>query len=134
MPLRACSSQQRLKRSASARQCICMITDARAGVQSSQAPQQCTHACTDLQEVSHAVVGHVDGGIGQRLNEELLIPGHTGAQAKGTGACPPFQPACVCVCVLLSWKICTASQQRLALHNDYIAACTTEQLSSQWGH
>ena len=39
-----------------------------------------------LQEVCHGVVGHVYGGVRQRLHQVLLIPGDLGAEAVGTRA------------------------------------------------
>ena len=41
-----------------------------------------------LQDVREGVVGHVDGAVGERLDEELRVPGDARAQAEGAGAGP----------------------------------------------
>mmetsp|Transcript_41491 Transcript_41491/g.123989 ORF Transcript_41491/g.123989 Transcript_41491/m.123989 type:complete len:208 (-) Transcript_41491:1673-2296(-) len=46
-----------------------------------------------LQHVRHRVVGHVDGRIGERLDEEVLVPRHARAQTKGPRARPLLQPS-----------------------------------------
>ena len=42
--------------------------------------------------MSDGVVGHVDGGIREGLDEVLGIPGHARAEAKGAGARPLAEP------------------------------------------
>ena len=46
-----------------------------------------------LEQVRHRVEGHVDGRVGERLDEELLVPRHARAQPEGARARPAAQPA-----------------------------------------
>ena len=47
---------------------------------------------TALEEMGNGVVGHVDGRVGQRLNDELLIPRDAGSETSSPGAAPLFEP------------------------------------------
>ena len=46
-----------------------------------------------LEQVRDGVVGHVDGGVGEGLDEVLGVPGHAGSQAESAGARPLAEPA-----------------------------------------
>mmetsp|Transcript_18649 Transcript_18649/g.34838 ORF Transcript_18649/g.34838 Transcript_18649/m.34838 type:complete len:453 (+) Transcript_18649:721-2079(+) len=46
-----------------------------------------------LQQVCNSIVSHVDGGVGQRLNHELLVPRQLSAQTHLTAARPLLQPS-----------------------------------------
>lgn len=49
-----------------------------------------------LEQVGNGVVGHVDGGVGEGLDEELGIPGQARAEAEAAAARPlPQPPQCV---------------------------------------
>jgi hypothetical protein len=43
--------------------------------------------------VGNGVVGHVNGGVGERLNNELLVPRKLGSKSSSTGASPLFKPS-----------------------------------------
>mmetsp|Transcript_19928 Transcript_19928/g.48505 ORF Transcript_19928/g.48505 Transcript_19928/m.48505 type:complete len:856 (+) Transcript_19928:906-3473(+) len=45
-----------------------------------------------LDQVGHGVVGHVDSGVGQGLDQPALIPGQLGPQAEGAAAGPLSHP------------------------------------------
>ena len=46
-----------------------------------------------LKEVCHGVVGHVDGRVGEALDEPGLVPRHLAAQPEGSAARVLLQPA-----------------------------------------
>jgi hypothetical protein len=48
---------------------------------------------SNLEEVRNSVVCHVDGGVGEGLDEVLLVPRQAAAQTKGARARPLVQPA-----------------------------------------
>ncbi len=91
---------------------------------------------THLQDVRHRVVGHVDGGVGQRLDEVLRVPRQAGAQAEGAAARPLLQPACGgegeggggvtrgCRCARVCWDMPTAqSSLRRGIRSGWMATC-----------
>mmetsp|Transcript_66053 Transcript_66053/g.157952 ORF Transcript_66053/g.157952 Transcript_66053/m.157952 type:complete len:222 (-) Transcript_66053:1837-2502(-) len=47
---------------------------------------------TSLENMGNSVVGHVDGAVRQRFDQELLVPWNAGAKTEGTTASPLSKP------------------------------------------
>mmetsp|Transcript_6261 Transcript_6261/g.10189 ORF Transcript_6261/g.10189 Transcript_6261/m.10189 type:complete len:687 (-) Transcript_6261:112-2172(-) len=45
-----------------------------------------------MEQAGNGVVGHVDGGVGQRLDDVLSVPGEGSAETLGSGAAPLLEP------------------------------------------
>lgn len=45
-----------------------------------------------VEQVGDGVVRHVDGGVAQRFNEELRVPGKLGAETVASSTCPLVEP------------------------------------------
>lgn len=52
----------------------------------------CGKRLRTVKEVRDGVVTHVNRGITERLDQELLVPWHLGAQTEPTSASPLIQP------------------------------------------
>ena len=55
--------------------------------------------------MSNRVESLIDGGVRQRLDDELLIPRHTSAKASGAGAAPLLQPVNNNIELMLSLRV-----------------------------